>query len=434
MKPEILKRIIVSQKEEILEKFKKGNIIQRAVNLPQLQSYLKYPNILVITGIRRCGKSVLSWQIAGFNELFAYINFDDERLLHFTTDDFDLLLEVFYELYGECECIVLDELQNIKGWELFVNRLRRTKKVIITGSNSNLLSGELATHLTGRYIDFVLMPFNLQEFLHYHGFSVPSDNMYSTQKVGILKKHVEEYLKEGGFPETYQLGREMLLKIYSDIIEKDIIKRYSIRKNMLFRDIVRYLISNSSFEFSYNKLKNIFGIKDISTIRNWVSFLEYSFLIFVVERFSYKLKERILAPKKVYSIDTGMKQIVGVDVSENKGAILENAVAIELKRRKSYYESKMEIYYWKDYNNHEVDFVIKKGKDIQQLIQVCYDITNIQTHDREFKSLYAASHDLHCDNLLIITQDTEGSDTFKDKTITLVPLWKWLLSDNFYLT
>lgn len=427
MKTEILKRVLVSQKEEIQEKFQKANIIPRAIDFPKLQSYLKVPNVLAITGIRRCGKSVLSWQIARESKLFAYINFDDERLLRFTADDFDVLLEAFYELFGEFEYIVLDELQNIQGWELFVNRLRRTKKVIITGSNSNLLSGELSTHLTGRYIDFVLMPFSFREYLTYHGVSVTPDDAYSTQKIGIVKKHLDEYLKEGGFPETYPLGREILMRIYSDIIEKDILKRSKIKKSVLFKELSQYLISNSSQEFSFNRLKNVYAIKDINTVRTWVLFLENSFLVFILERFSYKLKERILAPKKIYCIDTGMKQIVGFDVSDNKGATLENAVAIELKRRKYYFDSAMEIYYWKDYNNKEMDFVIKKGKTVQQLIQVCYDLGNINTRDREFKSLYAAANDLHCDNLLIITWDTESKEEFKGKNITIVPLWKWLL-------
>ncbi len=427
MKPEILKRILISQKEEIEEKFQKANIIQRAIDFSKLQSYLKVPNILAITGVRRCGKSVLSWLIATENMPFAYINFDDERLLRFTADDFDLLIEAFYELNGEIEYIVLDELQNIQGWQLFANRLRRTKKVIITGSNSNLLSGELSTHLTGRYIDFKLMPFNFQEYLQYRGISVKPDDAYSTQKIGILKKHLEEYLKEGGFPEAYQLGREMLLRNYSDIIEKDILKRSKIKKSVLFKEFSQYLISNSSGEFSFNRLKNICAIKDINTVRTWTSLLESSFLVFILERFSYKLKERMLAPRKIYCIDTGMEQIVGFGVSDNKGAILENAVAVELKRRKYYFDSAMEIYYWKDYTNKEVDFVIKKENTVQQLIQVCYDLMNINTREREFKSLYSAANDLYCDNLLIITLDTEGKEEFKGKTITMVPLWKWLL-------
>ncbi len=434
MRPEILKRIILSQKEEIQEKFQKGNIILRAINISKLQSYLKIPNILAITGIRRCGKSVLSWQIANKNETFAYINFDDERLLHFTAEDFDALLESFYELYGEFEYIVLDEVQNIEGWEFFVNRLRRTKRVIITGSNSKLLSGELATHLTGRYIDVVLMPFSFIEYLQFHGIAHHSDDIYSTQKIGLAKKHLEEYLQQGGFPEVYQLGKEMLLRIYSDIIEKDILKRTAIKKNILFKDISRYLVSNSSLEFSFNKLKNIFGIKDINTVRRWISFLENSFLVFIIERFSYKLKESSLAPKKIYSIDTGLQKFIGFDVSDNKGAMIENAVAVELKRRKCYYDARLEIYYWKDYNNNEVDFVIKKGQRIEQLIQVCYDITNLKTQEREFKSLYAAASDVRCDNLLIITWDTEGKEDFKGKQIALMPLWKWLLFNHDAIT
>jgi predicted AAA+ superfamily ATPase len=431
-----LKKVIVSQREEIEEKSKKEKIIQREVDFLKLKKYLSLPNILLILGVRRCGKSVLSWQILKDLKNLPYINFDDERLFDFTSKDFDLLLQAFYELYGDFDYVVLDEPHNIQGWELFVNRLRRTKKVIITGSNSKLLSGELATYLTGRYIDFTLFPFSFREFLKFYDFSLSPEDAYSTKKEAQVKKFLDDYLSAGGFPERLIFGREILVRIYSDIIEKDILTRYKIKKKKTFKELTRYLISNFSSEISLNKLKNIFGIKDVHTLKNWISFLESAYLIFILERFSFKLKEQFIAPKKVYCIDTGLAGVIGYKLMEDKGKLMENLVAVELLRRKSYWYNSWEIYYWKDHQQNEVDFVIKEGKDVVQLIQVCYDIEMYKTKEREIKSLLKASKELRCDNLTIINWDYYGEEEVQNqfeggkkskKFIKFIPLWRWLI-------
>lgn len=427
MKSEELKRIIIAQREEIAEKFQKENIILREVDFSQLKKYLSIPNILAILGVRRCGKSILSWEILGNKRLFPYINFDDERLVEFDKKDFDKLLEVFYEIYGDFEYIILDEPQNISNWELFINRIRRTKRVIITGSNSRMISGELATHLTGRYIDFVLFPFSFREFLQSKNYSFQKEDFYSTKSAGLVKNFLEDYLKTGGFPETYFLGRELLVRIYSDILQKDVLKRFKLKKKTTFREITKYLITNISSEFSMNRLKNIFEIKDVHTLKNWLSFLQDAYLIFILERFSFKLKEQAIAPKKIYCIDTGLANSIGFAFSENKGRIIENLVAVELLRRKNYWHRDWEIYYWKDHQQNEVDFVINEGKRIKKLIQVCINIEEIKTRDREIKGLIKASKELNCDDLLIITFDHEGKDKYASKLIKFMPLWKWLL-------
>jgi predicted AAA+ superfamily ATPase len=366
-----------------------------------------------------------------------YINFDDERLFDFTSKDFDLLIQAFYELYGDFDYVVLDEPHNIQGWELFVSRLRRTKKVIITGSNSKLLSGELATHLTGRYIDFTLFPFSFREFLRFYDFSLSPEDVYSTKKEAQVKKFLDDYLSAGGFPERLIFGREILVRIYSDIIEKDILTRYKIKKKKTFKELTRYLISNFSSEISLNKLKNIFGIKDVHTLKNWISFLENAYLIFILERFSFKLKEQFIAPKKVYCIDTGLAGVIGYKLMEDKGKLMENLVAVELLRRKSYWYNSWEIYYWKDHQQNEVDFVIKEGKDVVQLIQVCYDIEMYKTKEREIKSLVKASKELRCNNLTIINWDYYGEEEVQNQfergkkskkfIIKFIPLWRWLI-------
>lgn len=419
-----IKEVIASQREEIEERFEKTKIIEREVDKDRLKSFLKYPNVLAILGVRRCGKSTLSSQLLRSEE-YGYINFDDERIMDFDVKDFDKVLEAFYELYGKIENVILDEPHNIRGWELFVNRLRRTKKVIVTGSNSKMLSGELATHLTGRHIDFTLYPFSFREFLAYNDFEI--GEYITTAKIGLMKNLLKDYFSQGGFPERYILGKEMLVNIYFDILEKDIIRRIKIKKKAAFKEMTKYLVSNFSSEITFSKLKNILDIKDQHTIKNWIDGLEQAYLIKIIERFSPKLKESIIAPKKVYCIDTGIIGVASFRLSENTGRIMENAVAIELLRRKSYQQSDMEIFYWKDHQGREVDFVIKEGTSVKELIQVTHASGRDEIEKREIKSLIKASETLHCDNLLIITWDYEDEMKVDGKTMKAIPLWKWLL-------
>ena len=419
-----IKEVVASQREEIEEKFEKTKIIEREIDRKRLKSFLKSPNVLAILGVRRCGKSTLSLQIFK-NEKYGYINFDDERIMDFNAKDFNKVMEAFYELYGKIEKLILDEPHNIQGWELFVNRLRRTKKVIVTGSNSKMLSGELATHLTGRHIDFTLYPFSFREFLTYNDFEL--GGYLTATKMGLIKNLLKEYMVQGGFPERYLLGKEMLVNIYFDIIEKDIIKRIKIKKRVAFKEMAKYLISNFSSEITFSKLKNILNIKDQHTVKNWVDGLEQAYLIKVIERYSPKLKESIIAPKKVYCIDTGIISAISFRFSENTGRIMENMVAIELLRRRSYWHPDTEIFYWKDHQGREVDFVIKEGMDVKQLVQVSYASAIDEIERREIKALMKASDKLHCKNMLLITWDYEDEIKKNGKMIKAIPLWKWLL-------
>ncbi len=420
-----IKEVIASQREEIEEKFEKTKIIEREIDKERLKGFLKSPNALAILGVRRCGKSILSLQIFK-NEKFGYINFDDERIMDFNARDFNKVMEAFYELYGRIEKIILDEPHNITGWELFVNRLRRTKKVIVTGSNSKMLSGELATHLTGRHIDFTLYPFSFREFLEYNDFKM--EKYLTTTKIALIKNLLRQYVDQGGFPERYLIGKEMLVSIYFDILEKDIIGRIKIKKRAAFKEMAKYLISNFSSEITFSKLKNILKIKDQHTIKNWIDGLEEAYLVKVIERYSPKLKESIIAPKKAYCIDTGIIRAISFRFSENIGKIMENMVIIELLRRKSYWHGDWEIFYWKDHQGREVDFIVKEDMDVKQLIQVTYASARDEIETREIKALIKASEILHCNNLLIITWDYEDKIKVNKKTIKCVPLWKWLLT------
>lgn len=413
-----IKSIIKEQREELETIEREENIIQRE-KLKQAKDILKYPNILAILGIRRCGKSIFSYLLSKGSKA-GYINFDDERLIELGSEDFDRILTSFYDLYGDFEYVILDEVQNIKNWELFVNRLRRTKRVILTGSNSRLLAGELSTHLTGRYIDLELYPFSFREYLLKKGFK--ESKAYTVKEKSEILAFLREYLQIGGFPEAYKFGRAMILRIYDDIITKDILLKYKIKKIEELKKLANYLVTNSSQEITYSKISKILGVKHIVTISNWVGYLENSFLIFKVERFDFKLKQQFIAPRKFYCIDTGLLNSVGFQFSDNIGKLMENEVAIELQRRKERATDK--VYFWKDSKQNEVDFVIKKDKTIKELIQVTYASNRSDVRERETQSLLNARKELKCKNLIIITWDYEA----KENNIEFIPLWKWLLS------
>src|SRR3989338_2695849 len=384
-----LQSIIKEQRQE-LEKIEKDERIIERQRLKEAKSYLSHPNIVIITGIRRCGKSIFSY-LMDKGSKFAYINFDDERLAGLKTEDLDKALQAFYELYGDIDYIILDEPQNIKGWELFANRLRRTKKLIITGSNSQLLSGELATHLTGRYIEIKLMPFSFREFLKFKAFK--EVNVYTTKDRAEIINLLQEYLSLGGFPEVYKFGKSILLTIYETILNKDIILRYNINKIKEFKDLAKFLVSNSSEEITYSRLSRNLGIKHISTISNWISYIENAFLIFRLERFAFKLKQQFIAPKKIYCYDTGIVDVIGFKFSENHGKILENSIAVELQRRKGK-DIHSEVYYWKDAQQNEVDFLIKEKTKVTQLIQATYISNKRELKENRVSSLLRASKEL----------------------------------------
>jgi len=426
MNLEEIKRIIVDQREEIKEIFEKENIIERQIPHKKLIDALKHPNILAILGVRRSGKSIFSLLLLK-EKKFGYLNFDDERMAGMDAKDLNSCLQAFYELHGtDVEHIILDEIQNIPGWELFANRLRRTKKVILTGSNAKLLSGELATHLTGRYIDFTLYPFSFREYLKMKDIKITEEGLHSTKKIVRLKKEMEEYILEGGFPEVHKFGRIILGRIYEDIIQKDILLRYGIRNRRIFAEIAKYLISQFSSEITYTKLKNITLIKNVHTVKNYVDYLANAYLIFILERYSPKLKKQMIAPKKVYCTDSGIINSVAFMVSKNMGKLMENVVAVELKRRKSYWHGNIEIYYWKDHQQREVDFVLKKGAKIEQLIQVTYASGKDEISSIEIKAMLKASNELKCKNLLILTWDYEDEFEVENRKIKCIPLWKWL--------
>ncbi len=414
-----LKSAIAEKEAELRLKFKSENIIGR-----ELISRVKNPRrdfATIITGPRRSGKSIFAFQLAK-NENFGYVNFDDERL-RIPAKDLNRVLEALYVLKGDINLFIFDEIQNIDGWEPFVSRLLGSKRIILTGSNAKIMSKELATRLTGRHLDYELFPFSFREFLRFKSHKTDEPSIYLTQERANLVELTEKYIINGGFPLAVREGKIVLVELYKDIIEKDVVQRYKINMRTKLAEVSRYLISNASSEITYAKLKNIFEIRGQHTIQDWITYLEKAYLLFKVERFSFKLKEAIIAPKKIYCIDTG---IIGmISPRHSMSRLMENVVAIDLIRKKAY--SGVEINYWKNHTQKEVDFVLRNGNKVLSLIQVTYASSKIDVKDREINNLLAASKELHCNDLLVITWDYEAEEKIKGKKIRFVPLWKWLL-------
>lgn len=415
-----IKAIILEQRNVLTGLMESENIIGRELPLSVLDLVTGVANI--ITGPRRSGKSIFAFQILQGTES-AYINFDDERL-NISAEDLNHVLEAMYQLYKTPEIIVLDEIQNVAGWEKFASRLVTNKKLIITGSNSRLMSRELATYMTGRHVNRELYPFSFREFLDYVA-APPVGSVLTTEERAMLKSNLERYLITGGFPLAIKAGKNFLLDLYRDILEHDVIQRYNINMKSKLRDLARYLISNASSEITYNRLRRILNVSGKSTIQNWISFLENSYLVVIVERFSFKLKESMIAPKKVYAVDTGIINMLTFGFE--KGRIMENAVLIQLLRNRSYTGTNFEINYWKDHSGREIDFVVRKGRKVIDLINVTYASSREEIRDREIDSLVKGSEELRCTNLQIITWDYHSEENLGGKVIKFIPLWKWLL-------
>lgn len=426
MNKALLKEIILTQ-QHIFNQSSEG--ISRDI-LPAINHYLKLPHTLIISGLRRAGKSTLLKQIIHYyfhDEGFYYLTFEDERLLHFSAENFNDLYEVFVELYGEKTVFCLDEIQNIPHWESFVRRLQDAGfKFIITGSNASLLSKELGTKLTGRHVLSTLYPFSLNEYLKFRKFNLAKDIFYNTEQRAILKKEFLVYLQNGGIPEFVKYQDSVILKgIYEDVIFRDILTRFDIKDLKTFRELAFYLLTNTACLFSYNKLKNLFQVGSVNTIKNYIDHLENSYLFFTVTKFAFSLKEQAIANKKIYCIDNGFIEAIGFSFSKNIGKYLENIVFLELKRR-----SENDIYYYKTENNLEVDFLIK-NQNGYQLIQVTETLEPPDTKARELKALLTAMKELKIQKALILTLDEENEVNDGDSCINIVPVYKWLLNDSF---
>ena len=416
-----IRDVLLEQKIELDEVMNRKDLINREVQ-DKFKSIRESSLSKIITGIRRAGKSTLLYLLLK-NIDYGYINFDDINLYGIEAPD---IFNNFIELYGNVRNVFLDEVQNLKNWELFVNNLQTSYNVFITGSNSNLLSSELSSHLTGRHIQLELFPLSFREY------SLFKDNLnFATiRKQNLIKNNLKFYLDNGGFPEIV-IGNEIrnvyLTRLYTDIIEKDIIMRHDINQKKTFIDIANFIMNSFTGYISYNKLTNNFSVGSVHTVKNYLNYLAESYLVFFLDKYSYKEIEIQKSIKKAYIVDNGFINILNRN-SLDVGKSLENAVAIDLKRRS--FNENFNIYYWKDYSDYEVDFVIKKDIDFKALIQVTYALDEKDINTREIRALLKASDALKCYNLIVITWNYSAITTYEKKKINFIPAWQWFLETD----
>jgi len=413
---ELLRHLVIQQKTQIE---KKGDFVERSLFNPVLAA-INDNRVIILSGIRRCGKSTLLKQIMQKQKDYCYINFEDERLLTFRAEDFSVLNEVLIEVYGPSGIYFFDEIQNVEKFETFVRRLQDSgKKVILTGSNASLLSQEFGTRLTGRYKLFEVYPFSFVEFLRFHKTSIRKESLYLPEEKVNLIRLFGRYAECGGMPE-YLINNDSdyIKTLYDNILYRDIIARYSIRRQRLVRELVGILASTITLPFTYNSLKKSLGLMNAITVKEYISYLSGAYLFFELLRFDYSVKKQLNSPRKIYIIDTAFSAISGFSLSPDKGRILENIVFIELKRRGG------EIFYFA--GDRECDFIIKDKKKIIGAIQVCYEFTK-ENMDRETVGLLKAMTEFKLTEALILTYDQEDILKTDEKTIIIKPVWKWLI-------
>jgi len=397
---ETLKEIVASQQES-LNKLEQGTAREKEREIKIEDSFA-----LIITGVRRCGKSTFLNQLLRKQKRGYYLNLEDPRLEGFELSDFNKVEILMNELYEGSGVYFFDEIQNVAKWEKFVRYLiDKKEKVVITGSNASLLSRELGTKLTGRHLQIEMFPFSFKEFL-------------SIKKEIPSVRTFEKYLFNGGFPEFLKKENPAILhELLSDIVMKDIAVRFGIKNTGMLNKIAIYLISNTGKEFSYNSIKEMLGIKSVQSVIDYISYFEDAYLIFTVPRFSYSYKKQQVNPKKIYSIDNGFSSNNSASFSKDKGKMLENIVFLGLRRKFK------DVFYFQ--NKNECDFVVKEKDKITHAVQVCWDF-NEENKNREINGLLAALRDFSLREGLILTYNQNDKFVIEGKKVIVKPVWEWL--------
>lgn len=414
---DLLKQIILEQQEILHAQNKR--YVQRYI----ADEWLQTSEILIISGIRRCGKSVLMQQIRDrLVEKDFFFNFDDERLANFKLDDFQKLQECFVELFGEQHTYYFDEIQNIEGWERFVRRLYNAgNKIVITGSNARMLSRELGTHLTGRYIQVEIYPFSFQEYLAMNEIPVNAKTLYTTTGRATMVKSFVKYMECGGFPKFLQDGSvSYLTSLYESIIYRDILTRNGLTNEKEMLELMFYLASNATKRVTYSSLGKVVGIQHPDTIKNYLEYIQQTYLISQLFRYDPSVKKQMMSPKKIYFVDNAIIKRIGFNATENNGVFLENLVFIELKRRG------LDVYYYAD--KKECDFIVRKGLHISDAYQVTLKMDSPQTREREIAGVREAMQAYSLSKGYILTFEGKETINFDDGTIVeVVPVWEWIL-------
>lgn len=423
MKREDLYFVLFEQQKEF-EGYNTNLIDREAIG--RILKLMELDMPIFISGVRRCGKSSLLRLVKDRLNLkekqFLYVNFNDERLTDFPVEDFQKIIDFMNENeYLKNPVLFIDEIQETNGWEKWVDRIKQNYTIIITGSNSKLLSREISTILTGRSISLSLTPFTFKEFLNAKGIDTKEWKI-DLKAQAKIRSSFKEFLNSGGFPKWVISDQKIVLsELYENILYRDIIQRFSNKQAKLIKEISVYLLSNIATPITVRALSKTVEVKNTSTTKAILDAFENAFLYFFINKFEYSIRKQVQNPKKIYCIDNGFPTTLGFKFSDDRGRLLENLVAIDLKRRN------MEIFYFKE--NAECDFIAKEGISVKLAIQVAYEI-NGNNEKREVTGLLSALNKLKLKEGLILTYDTEGKKTIGDKKIIIMPVWKWLLNSE----
>ena len=393
-------------------------------NLEDISRLKNLPHIIAITGLRRSGKSTLLRQIISRfygDSNFYYINFEDERLLGVTAADFNLLYESLISLSGGHKTFLIDEIQNIPLFESFVRRFYDNGfKFYITGSSANLLSRELGTKLTGRHLDITMRPFSFTEFLKFTDSGLDFTKRLTTEERARIKNLFGAYLIKGGMPEYLKYDEsEILRRTYEDVLIKDIAVRYGINNVKELRELYRYLVANAANKFSYTKLKNTLGFGSVNTVKSYITFLTDTYFAGVINRYDHSIRKQIVSEKKLYVVDNGFIPGISLALTKDRGRLLENLVFNEISKRG-------EVSFYSDVKS-ECDFVVLKPGGEPEVYQVCYDL-NDENREREFRGLLNAMNEFGLERGTILTYEQESEQRAGNKLISILPVWKWLIS------
>ena len=416
---EDMKTILLNQRKERDELLSRPYLTRRTAH--DMDLMLGSHLIKLITGPRRTGKSTQALLMLR-DKNFAYINFDNQALLE--AWDADQAMRMLDDVYPGYEYILLDEVQNLPAWDLWISGLYRTgKNLIITGSNAKMLSSEMATVLTGKYLQVEMLPFSLEEFFDWHKLDLRNLKEGQQAEAAAL---ADDYLRCGGYPETVAsrpLTRNYLDTLFDSIVWKDVAKRHNVRNTTDLNNLALYLVSNVCAPLSGGDLAGQLGFASVNTVRKFMDYLHEPYLFYYLSRYDNKLKLMKKAPRKVYVVDNGFVAAKTFAVSDNPGHLLENQVFVELMRRG--YDTERTLFYYRSRNDKEVDFVLRRGPRVEHLVQVCYDISNPKTERREVDSLTECAGELKCDRLTIVTNRDERTLHKDGHTISVVPFAKF---------
>lgn len=411
-----MKVVILNQKKERDELVSRPYLVRR--NGQDVDSLLGSKLIKLITGPRRVGKSTQALLMLR-NKNFAYLNFDNQQLLD--KWDSNLVMRTLDDVYPGYEYLMLDEVQNLPAWDLWVSELYRMgKNLVITGSNANMLSSEMATVLTGKYIRVEMLPFSLEEFFDWNNLDLHGVKDEEMANVEVL---MDDYLRNGGYPEVVasrQLTRSYLGTLFDAIVWKDVAKRHKVRNITDLNDLALYLLSNFCNPLSANELTEALGFTSVNTTKKYMDYLHEPYLFYYLPRYNNKLKMMKKSPRKVYVVDNGFVGAKAFALSDNLGRLLENQVFVELVRRG--YDTDKTMFYYRSRNDKEVDFVLRKGPHVERLVQVCYDMGNSKTEKREVDGLVECAEELKCSNLVIVTNAEHRTIEKDGYKIDVVPV------------